>query len=245
MKITKELLTVIKTATKFCGKDNLRPMMTGVHFSAKDGKISVVATDAHILFWWKEKQPSLKCRDYSFTLPMDVIKSLKEGDTIIATNEEDPNVLINGMVAKKLEWYYDERRKLMLSRRYPNYQAVIPSNDPNSLYFEFEDDVKHVVDRIKGCSNSTSKLIDWFLSENRMTAEDLDFEAKASIRMDFKGSFPDTFHCRFRSDKLITTFCLKGEVRMDFSTKHRAFVLHKEWMDGELIRLIMPCFIED
>lgn len=73
MKITKQLLTVIKEASRYVSKDQLRPQMTGVHFECEKGKLSIVATDAHRLFWWEGKHEG----EFYFTMPIEAIKETK------------------------------------------------------------------------------------------------------------------------------------------------------------------------
>ena len=60
-----DLLTLIESTAPFTAKEESRPILTGVHFVAKDGKLTATATDAHTM-----SRRSLTC---DTTIQLDVV----------------------------------------------------------------------------------------------------------------------------------------------------------------------------
>ncbi len=155
--------------------DELRPTMNGVYINFEPTAITFVATDAHKLVKYSGKIES----DFtsSFILPKrpsNLLKNLllKEANPVSLTFDSKSVIV-------KLSSYTMVCR--LIEGNYPNYNAVIPSNNPNKVLVdrvEFLNSIK----RVAVCSNPTTNLIRLSISEDaiNLTAQDIDFSVSAN-----------------------------------------------------------------
>jgi len=111
------------------GNDELRPAMSGVLCELKEEHITFVATDAHKLVRYRRLDAK---SDFvaSFILPKKPINQLKN----ILSSRQDETVLID---FNQTNAHFTFSNVKMVCRliegRYPNYEAVIPAQNPNKL----------------------------------------------------------------------------------------------------------------
>ena len=109
------------------GNDDLRPAMSGVYCQFSGNEIVFVATDAHKLVRYKRNDA--KSTDSSdFILPkkpLNMLKSNLTGDEEITLEYNQSNAVFtfNDMVLSCR----------LIDGKYPNYEAVIPKENPNVL----------------------------------------------------------------------------------------------------------------
>ena len=160
-------------------QDELRPVMNGIYFDLTTDCLAVVASDGHKLvrnkvFSIKSEQPA------SFILPKKPANLLRNllgkdgGDVIIRF--DDRNAEINygdGIIQCRL-----------IEGRYPNYNSVIPQNNPNELRVD-RLGLLAALRRVQPFANDSSNLIRFHVegSTLQLDAEDYDFSKTATERM--------------------------------------------------------------
>ena len=82
----------------------------------------------------------------------------------------------------------------LIEGNYPNYNAVIPANNPNKVLVD-RIELVNGIKRVAVCSNPTTNLIRMDIGDNRinLTAQDIDFSVSANegepISIGFKSTF--------------------------------------------------------
>lgn len=133
--IIKENRDTLKQFINMCAKDDLRPAMCGMNLVIKDGYAEVCASDGSILGVLKLWGSYNKAIHINVVIPIAAIKSTcKAKVSDIAELEIDPEtgvctVFINLKEAGKFK---------LIDGRYPNYNSVIPKNQPYKQEFTNE-----------------------------------------------------------------------------------------------------------
>lgn len=159
------------------GNDDLRPVMSGVFFQFSTDNLTFVATDAHKLV--KYTRTDLKASETAeFIMPKKPLNLLKG---ILATADEDVTIAYNDSNAK-----FSFGNSILICRlidgKYPNYEAVIPKENPNQLTIG-RNQFLNSVRRVSIFSNKTTHQIRLKIAgaELNISAEDIDYSNKASI----------------------------------------------------------------
>lgn len=221
--ILKEALT--KTSG-FTGTDDLRPTMTGVFIN----KNVFVSTDAHVLS--------------KFTTNANI-----NGEFIVPKKAVQ---IIRSVVGDEVSFIYDSANlhiksgsvKLitrLIDGKYPNYDAVIPKDNPNSFTF----DRKELLSTLKRLSvfanKQTNQIKFTFGSEIVVESQDVDYNNKG--REVFKGNYSGAdmvigFNSRYLSS-ILSNFT-EDKLTMQLSEPNRAAVIES----NNLLNLIMPVLCE-
>ena len=173
------LLDNINRSLFATAQDELRPVMNGIYFDLTPDCLAVVASDGHKLvrnkvYTIKSDQPA------AFILPKKPATLLKNllgkdgGDVTIRFDER--NAEIN----------YGEGTILcrLIEGRYPNYNSVIPQNNPNELRVD-RNGLLAALRRVQPFANDSSNLIRFHVegATLQLDAEDYDFSKTATERM--------------------------------------------------------------
>ena len=158
--------------------DELRPVMNGIYINLAPGALTFVGTDAHKLVKYESETANEVTA--SFILPKkpaNLLKSvlLKEDDAI-EMSFDSKNALF------KLKSHTLVCR--LIEGNYPNYNAVIPANNPNKV----------LVDRVELVNGI--KRMD--IGDNRinLTAQDIDFSVSAN----------ETISCSYDGEEITIGF---------------------------------------
>ena len=108
-------------ASKFCGKDDLRPVMNGVFIDREN----IVGTDAHILYKSKHYIENV---DFEINIPSVFIPFVLEAQEVFVGLKKIVCIFENGEVAETN----------LISEKYPNYKAIIPSLHQYSNSFDID-----------------------------------------------------------------------------------------------------------
>ncbi len=160
-------------------QDELRPVMNGIYFDLTPDCLAVVASDGHKLvrnkiYTVKSDQPA------AFILPKKPATLLKNllgkdgGDVIIRFDERNAEVNYgDGIIQCRL-----------IEGRYPNYNSVIPQNNPNQLTVD-RMGLLSALRRVQPFANDSSNLIRFHVEDGtlQLNAEDYDFSKTATERM--------------------------------------------------------------
>ena len=122
------LATAIQSTFFATGNDDLRPIMNGVFFNFKEEALIFAATDAHKLVKY-ERQDIKSEQPAAFVIPKKPLNLLKG---ILSQSETQVTIEYNESNAK---FSFDQLDYVcrLIDGTYPNYEAVIPKENPNKL----------------------------------------------------------------------------------------------------------------
>ncbi len=216
------LATAISKTIFAAGNDDLRPVMSGVFFQFSPEGLIFVATDAHKLV--KYARTDVKASQVAdFIMPKKPLNILKG---ILGTSESDVTIEYNDSNATFTFDSYILRCRL-IDGKYPNYEAVIPKENPNKLMIN-RVLLLNSVRRVAIFSNKTTHQIRLKITgaELNISAEDIDYSNKAEERLncDYQGDDMQIgFNSRFLSEML--TNLTSDEIMLEMSMPNRAGIL--------------------
>ncbi|MFD1631232.1 DNA polymerase III subunit beta [Pseudopedobacter beijingensis] len=224
--------------------DELRPAMTGVFCQLSPENITFVATDAHKLVRYRRKDTKADSAT-SFILPKKALNLLKS-----ALPSEDINVAIEyNSTSAFFKFANISMICRLIDERYPDYDAVIPQNNPNKLTLDrslFLNCLKRVVIFANKTTHQVRLKING--SELHISSEDIDFanEAHERIGCQYDGEDMEIgFNAKFLIEMLNN---LAGdEVSIEMSTPNRAGLLFPSNADEneDILMLVMPVMLNN
>jgi DNA polymerase-3 subunit beta len=235
--------TAISKTIFAAGNDDLRPVMSGVFFQFNSQSLTFVATDAHKLVKYTRTDVTAD-QTAEFIMPKKPLNLLKG---ILGGSDSDVTIEYNDANAK---FTFDNVLLVcrLIDGKYPNYEAVIPKENPNKLTVDrasFLNSVK----RVSIFSSKTTHQIRLKMAgtELNISAEDLDFANKAHERLscDYQGDDMQIgFNSRFLSEMLNNLS--SNEVLIEMSLPNRAGILTP--IDGtdegeQVTMLVMPVML--
>lgn len=227
------------------GNDDLRPVMSGVFFQFSPENLTFVATDAHKLVKYQREDVS-SSEVAEFIMPKKPLNLLKG---ILTGSEDDVTIEYNDSNAK-----FTFRDTVLICRlidgKYPNYEAVIPKENPNKLTIS-RNQFLSSVRRVAIFSNKTTHQIRLKIAgaELNISAEDIDYSNKAEERLTCSYQGDDMqigFNSRFLTEMLNNLNA--EEVSLEMSLPNRAGILAPtDGLDeGENITmLVMPVMLNN
>jgi len=244
--VSAEVLATAISKTIFAtGNDDLRPVMSGVFFQFSPEGLIFVATDAHKLVKYARTDVSAS-EVAEFIMPKKPLNILK---SILGTSETEVKIDYNKSNATfSFESYILTCR--LIDGKYPNYEAVIPKENPNKLIID-RTQFFNSVRRVSIFSNKTTHQIRLKIAgaELNISAEDIDYSNKAEERLtcDYQGDDMQIgFNSRFLLEML--TNLQSDEIQLEMSMPNRAGILTPiDGLDeGETVTmLVMPVMINN
>lgn len=242
--IHSELLQKGIASTIFAtGDDEMRPVMNGVLVELTKKHFRLVATDSHKLARYTRLDIQAET-DSSFILPKktaNILKNIlaKDGNTI--TIEFDNKNAFFTLTNFKLVCR-------LIEGKYPAYQGVIPSSNPNKLIvdrMDFHNKLK-VVSLFANQANNLTKL-EMGGASLLISAQDIDFSTSAQEQL----------QCQYTGDEMAIGFKSKflleilqninsGEVALELSDPSRAGLImpiDKEDTNEDILMLLMPMMV--
>jgi DNA polymerase-3 subunit beta len=239
------LATAISKTIFAAGNDDLRPVMSGVFFQFSPEGLIFVATDAHKLV--KYARADVKASQVAdFIMPKKPLNILK---SILGSSDEAVTIEYNDSNATfSFDTYILTCR--LIDGKYPNYEAVIPKENPNKLIIN-RVLLLNSVRRVAIFSNKTTHQIRLKIAgaELNISAEDIDYSNKAEERLtcDYQGDDMQIgFNSRFLSEML--TNLTSDEIMLEMSMPNRAGILTPiDGLDeGETVTmLVMPVMLNN
>ena len=224
--------------------DELRPAMTGVYCQLSPENITFVATDAHKLVRYRRNDTKAESAT-SFILPKKALNLLKS-----ALPSEDVNVAVEyNSTSAFFKFANISLICRLIDERYPDYEAVIPQNNPNKLTLDrslFLNCLKRVVIFANKTTHQVRLKING--SELHISSEDLDFanEAHERIGCQYNGEDMEIgFNAKFLIEMLNN---ISGEeVTIEMSTPNRAGLLFPSVSDEseDVLMLVMPVMLNN
>jgi DNA polymerase-3 subunit beta len=236
------LLTGINKTIFATADDELRPVMNGVYVNIEPQSVTFVATDAHKLVKYTAENASDMAA--SFILPKKPANLLRgmlpKEEEDVTVEFDDKNVL------------FRLKNQVLICRliegNYPNYNAVIPANNPNKVFVD-RVELLNAIRRVAVCSNQSTNLIKFDIKQGEinLTAQDLDFSVSAqeSLPCDYQGDdivigFKSTFLVEILSNLETQT------VLIELADLTRAGVfkpVYDEQPANDTLMLLMPMMI--
>jgi len=236
------LVNAINKTLFATGNDELRPVMAGVFCDLHDNDITFVATDAHKLVRYKKMNVNPGTQ-VSFILPKKPLNLLKNN----LPNDES-KVKID-YAEKNATFTFESTRMIckLVDGRYPNYEAVIPKENPNVLTVD-RSTFLNVIRRVSIFANKSTHQIRLKISgqELLLSAEDLDYSNAAQERLTCNYSGEDLdigFNSRFLIEMLNNLD--SEEISLHMSQPNRAGLIIPNTNDEEedILMLIMPVML--
>ena len=226
------------------GVDEIRPIMSGVLMEMNENFLTFVATDAHKLVRYRRMDVKSDTVA-SFIMPKKPINQLKN---ILATLADEPvRIEFNKTNASFVFGDYVLICRL-IEGRYPNYDAVIPKNNPNQLTIDRQTFLS-AIRRVAVFSSKATHQVRFRIAgqELTLTAEDIDFynEAKERLSCSYQGDDMEIgFNSRFLQEMLAN---FDSEmVKIEMSAPNRAGIIIPSENENEaedLLMLLMPVML--
>jgi DNA polymerase-3 subunit beta len=224
--------------------DDLRPAMTGVYCQLSPQNITFVATDAHKLVRYRRNDTKSDAAA-SFILPKKALTLLKAS---LGTDDSAVSLEYNSTSA----FFRFGNINLicrLIDERYPDYDAVIPQNNPNKLTLDrslFLNSLRRVVIFANKTTHQVRLKING--SELNISSEDVDFSNEAHERLSCQYEGEDMeigFNAKFLIEMLGN---LEGdEVTLEMSTPNRAGLLIPQTNNDteNVLMLVMPVMLNN
>ncbi len=239
------VLSKATTKTLFAtSTDDLRPSLTGVYFNIDFSSMTFVATDAHKLVRYTFSGIPSELSS-SFVVPK---KSLNQLKNVLGSGDGEDSVRL---AVNKANAFFTFGKSTLACRlidaRYPDYNSVIPVNNPNHLSIK-RTDLLNSLRRIAIYANKTTNQVIFDIAPNSLTvsAQDLDFsnEAAEQLSCTYDGpAFTIGFNGKFLIEMLSALD--SDEVRFELSTPSKAGILVPvdEPEDENILMLVMPVML--
>lgn len=224
------------------GNDDLRPVMSGVFCQLSEEDLTFVATDAHKLVRYR-RTDSNATGSSSFILPKKALMLLKnnlKGDEELQVSYNESNAVFS----------FNDSVLIcrLIDGKYPNYEAVIPKENPNVLTIDRQSFLGSIK-RVSIFANKTTHQVKLKItgSELAVSAEDLDFSNEANERLTCSYDGEDMeigFNSKFLMEMLNNID--SSEVKIKMSQPNRAGILIPAENSNEnedVLMLVMPVMI--
>ncbi|HOM63614.1 MAG TPA: DNA polymerase III subunit beta [Dysgonamonadaceae bacterium] len=224
--------------------DELRPVMNGIFFDLTPEGLTFVGSDGHKLVRFINKAVKSEGRS-SFILskkPANLLRALlprETGEIEIRFDEDQAYVVMQDYT--------------MLCRftegRYPNYNSVIPKNNPNSVTID-RLSLLNALKRVSVFTSPAIGLIKMQFSEDSIvvSAQDIDFLTSA------EETIPCTYHGNVLNIGFKALFLIdilnnipSADVRIELSDPSRAGVVFpaENEENEDMLALLMPMMLND
>lgn len=227
------------------GNDDLRPVMSGVFCQFGEESSIFVATDAHKLVRYTRTDAKAGSAA-SFIMPkkpLNVLKSLLLGiDDAVKVEFNKTNALFSfgnvNLICR------------LIDGKYPNYEAVIPKQNPNKLTVD-RSAFLGALKRVSVFSNKATHQIRVKVtgSQLRISAEDLDFanEGTELLTCTYVGEDMEIgFNSRFLVEMVSNLDC--DEIILEMSAPNRAGIIlpnNKSNPAEDILMLVMPVMLNN
>lgn len=227
------------------GNDDLRPVMSGVFCQFTETNTIFVATDAHKLVRYIRNDAKAGAST-SFIMPkkpLNVLKALLTGvDDAVKVEFNKTNALFSfgniNLVCR------------LIDGKYPNYEAVIPKQNPNKLTID-RSSFLGAIKRVSVFANKATHQIRLKINGSHLvvSAEDLDFanEGHESLVCSYVG---EDMEIGFNSKFLVemVSNLESDEITIEMSAPNRAGIIvpsQKANPGEDVLMLVMPVMLNN
>ena len=239
------LFSAINKTIFATGNDDLRPVMSGVYCQFNETNSIFVATDAHKLVRYIRNDAKAGAST-SFIMPkkpLNVLKALLTGvDDAVKVEFNKTNALFSfgniNLVCR------------LIDGKYPNYEAVIPKQNPNKLTID-RSSFLGAIKRVSVFANKATHQIRLKINGSQLviSAEDLDFanEGHESLVCSYVG---EDMEIGFNSKFLVemVSNLESDEITIEMSAPNRAGIIvpsQKANPGEDVLMLVMPVMLNN
>ncbi len=229
--------TIFATST-----DDLRPAMTGVFVQLGESFTTFVATDGHRLIRYRREDVQ-SSNSTSMILPrkaLNLLKSSLPAEVLPVKAEfSNSNAFFSFGNIKMICRLIDER--------FPDYENVIPQNNPNKMKIE-RADLLSSLRRISIYSNKTTHQIRLKISASELviSAEDLDYSNEATERMgcEYDGEEMEIgFNAKFLIEMLNNLSAKTISLEMSQPNRAGLIIPQEKEENEDTLMLVMPVML--
>jgi len=225
-------------------QDELRPVMNGIYFDLTPDSLVIVATDGHKLvksrnFTVKSEQPA------SFILPKKPATLLRStltkdtGNVTITFDDRNAKITFGDSLLQCR----------LIEGRFPNYNSVIPTGNPNKLTVD-RATLLSAMRRVLVSASQSSSLVRFHVEQGllMLKADDADFSRSAEERIvcDYQGT---TMDIGFKGTAVVEILNNLGsqDVDVELADPSRPGVIipTQQEENEEVVMLIMPMLLND
>lgn len=224
--------------------DELRPVMNGIYFDFTPDALAIVASDGHKLV--RNKNFTVKSEiPTSFILPKKPATLLRSsldkegGDVVIRFDDRSVEIRYEGgLLCCRL-----------IEGRYPNYDSVIPKNNPNIATIDRKS-FASALRRVLPFANESSLLVRLHLEQGRLelSSEDIEFAtaAKEQLSCDYQGN-PMSIGFKGSTLQEVLGNLESEQVILQLADASRAgIIVPSEQPENEdVLMLVMPMLLND
>ncbi len=223
--------------------DELRPVMNGIYFDFTADALAVVASDGHKLV--RSRNYSIKSENPSaFNLPKKPATLLKN----ILSKEDEATIKFDARNAE-VEFSDGLLRCRLIDGRYPNYNSVIPTDNPCIATVDRKG-LQSALRRVLPFASESSQLIRFHIENGRfeVSSEDIDFatSAKEVLSCEYTGT---KLTIGFKGSSLMEILgnLTSDQVMFQLADPSRAGVIvpAEQPKDEDVLMLIMPMLLND
>ncbi len=236
------LATAIVNTLFATSTDDLRPAMTGVFVQLSPEGTTFVATDGHRLIRYTRKDVKADTAS-TMILPRKALNLLKSSlpseNTPVKADFSQSNAFFSFGNIKMICRLIDER--------FPDYENVIPTVNPNKLVIERADLVSSLR-RIAIYANKTTHQIRLKVSAKELviSAEDLDYsnEATEKIQCEYDGEEMEIgFNAKFLVEMLNNIQAKTLSIEMSQPNRAGLILPTEQHEDENILMLVMPVML--
>jgi DNA polymerase-3 subunit beta len=237
------LTTAINKTLFATGNDDLRPMMSGVYCQLSPEGTTFVATDAHKLVKYTRKDVKVE-EEATLILPKKPLNQLKNTMGF----SEDMVIMEYNQTNAFFKFSNVELVCRLIEGRYPNYEAVIPRENPNKLVVD-RSLILGSMRRVALFANQSTHQVRFRITGQEMylSAEDIEYANQANERLACQYTGEDIeigFNSKFILEMLNN---MDGEsISLELSVPNRPGLLvpaDNENANEDLLMLVMPVML--
>lgn len=238
------LLNGINRSLFATAEDELRPVMNGIYFDIQAENLTFVASDGHKLGRLRNNAVHSTGRA-SFILPKKPAHLLKN---LLGRNNNPVKIQFDENNAYITTENFEMICRL-IEGRYPNYNSVIPQENPNKLTID-RVSFLNALERVAVFSNPASSLIKLQLTTNQVivSAQDIDFSTSAEekiaclydspeLSIGFKGTFLIEILSNINAEEIVLELADPSRAGVIVPTENEE--------NEELLMLLMPMVLND
>lgn len=225
-------------------QDELRMVMNGIFFDLKEDCLSIVASDGHKLV----RNRIYSCHSdvpSSFILPKKPANLLRS----VLTNDGDDVVIKFNATNAEITFTDGVFSCRLIEGRYPNYNSVIPQNNPNHMTIDRKSLIS-AMRRVLPFSAESTQLVKLRLEFNNLeiNAEDIDFStsARENISCEY-GGMPMSIGFKGSALYEICNNLTSDDIILELADPGRAGIISpaEQPENQDILMLIMPMLLND
>ncbi len=243
--VSSEILSKALSNTIFAtSTEDLRPAMTGVYFQLNETNLTFVSTDGHRLVRYRRVDVASES-PASIIVPRKALTLLKNS----LPNENSPVSMEFNQANAFFSFNSTKLICRLIDERYPDYENVIPLDNPNKLAIN-RIDLLNCLKRISIYANKTTHQVRLKMtgSEVQVSAEDLDFSNEANERLvcEFTGDDMEIgFNAKFLLEMLNNLDSETIAINMSIPSKAGLINPVESNENEDILMLVMPVMLNN